>query len=157
VDLHLTLAFLGAVGESCARTAFDALPASTIRCLEIRLGAVVPMGSPRRANALCAKVERADSGNRSLAALLVRPRDLILEAAALPRETRTMRPHVTLARIRRKAGVEQRRSAIAWAEKIDLASIRVRLDRIGLYTAARDHSTHAYDIVDSRDLKERCR
>jgi 2'-5' RNA ligase len=151
-DLHLTLAFLGAVGESRARTAFNGLSATAIRCVEIRLGAVVPMGSPGRANALCAKVEPADTESRTIAEALTASRDSIFEAAALPRETRTMRPHVTLARIRRKADVEQRRRAIAWAEKNDLTSIRIRLDRIGLYAAARDRSTHAYDVVESRDL-----
>jgi 2'-5' RNA ligase len=76
----------------------------------------------------------------------------MLEAAVLPRETRIVKPHVTLARLRRKAGVEERQRAIAWAEENDLESIRILLDQICLYTAARDRSTRAYDIVERRDL-----
>lgn len=152
VDLHLTVAFLGAVGESRARAAFHVLPSQTLRCIEIRLGPVVPMGNPRLPSALSALVKRADREGRSVGEVLTAPRDAMLEAAALPRETRTMKPHVTLARLRRKAGAEERRRAIAWAEENDLASIRIGLDRIALYTAARDRSTHAYDIVERREL-----
>jgi 2'-5' RNA ligase len=77
---------------------------------------------------------------------------MMLEAAVLPRETRMMKPHVTLARLRRKAGAEERQRAIEWAEENDLASIRIELEQICLYTAARDRSTRAYDIVERRDL-----
>lgn len=151
-DLHLTVAFLGEVGEPRARAAYHGLPPAAIRHFAIRLGAVVPMGNPRRPSALSALVERADADGRSIAEVLAAPRDAILEAAALPTETRTMKPHVTLARLRRKASAEGEQRAFAWAEESDLASIRIGLDRIGLYTAALDRSARAYDIVESRDL-----
>ena len=89
---------------------------------------------------------------RSIAEMLTPPRDAILEAAALPLENRAMKPHVTLARLRRRAGAEERQRALTWAGACDLASTRVELDRIGLYTAALDRTERAYDIVESRDL-----
>ena len=152
VDLHLTVAFLGAVGESRARAAFDVLPPLALRRIEIRLGAVVPMGNPRRPSALSALVRPTDTDGRSIAEVLAAARDMMLEAAVLPRETRMMKPHVTLARLRRKAGAEERERAVAWAEEIDLESVRIGLAQICLYTAARDRSTRAYDIVERRDL-----
>jgi 2'-5' RNA ligase len=151
-DLHLTVAFLGDVGEARARAAFHGLAPAAIQSFEILMGPVVPMGNPRRPSALSALVERAGTEGRSVAEILTAPRDAILEAAALPIETRAMKPHVTLARLRRRAGVEERQRALTWAAACDLASTRVELDRIGLYTAARDRTERAYDIVESRDL-----
>jgi len=110
------------------------------------------MGNPRRPSALSALIERADTKDRSIAEILTAPRDAILEAAALPIETRAMKPHVTVARLRRRAGADERQRALIWAAACDLASTRIELDRVGLYTAARDRTERAYDIVESRDL-----
>ena len=151
-DLHLTVAFLGDVGEARARDAFQGLAPAALESVEILLGHVIPMGNPRRPSALSALVERADTKGRSIAETLTAPRDAILEAAALPIENRAMKPHVTLARLRRRAGAEERQRALTWAGACDLASTRVELDRIGLYTAALDRTERAYDIVESRDL-----
>jgi 2'-5' RNA ligase len=151
-DLHLTVAFLGDVGEARARAAFHGLAPAAIQSFEILMGPVVPMGNPRRPSALSALVERAGTEGRSVAEILTAPRDAILEAAALPIENRAMKPHVTLARLRRRAGADERQRALTWAAACDLASTRIELDRIGLYTAARDRTERAYDIVESRDL-----
>jgi len=152
-DLHLTVAFLGSVGEARARAAFDGLPRSGIQRFEIILGAVVPMGNPRRPSALSVLVERPEAKSRSIAELLTSPRDAMLDAADFSAEKRRMKPHVTIARLRRRAGAEDRAQACAWAEASDLGSTRIRLERIGLYTAARDRRSRAYDIVESRVLR----
>jgi 2'-5' RNA ligase len=152
-DLHLTVAFLGAVGEDRSRVAFDRLLQVAIQRFEISLGAVVPMGHPRRPSALSVLIEGSDGQGRSIAEALTAPRDAILEAAGLPTEKRTMKPHVTLARLRRRAGAEERQRAIDWAKRSDLTSTRIGLDRIGLYTAARDRRTRAYELVESMDLR----
>jgi 2'-5' RNA ligase len=146
------VAFLGDVGEARARDAFHGLAPAAIQSFEILLGPVVPMGNPRRPSALSALVERAGTEGRSIAEVLTPPRDAILEAAALPLETRAMKPHVTLARLRRRAGADERQGALTWAAACDVASTRIELNRIGLYTAARDRTERAYDIVESRDL-----
>ena len=151
-DLHLTVAFLGNIGEPRARAAFRSLSPSAISCCEVLLGVVAPMGNTRRPSALSALVESLDPGSRAIAETLEVSRDGILEAAELPLETREMKPHVTLARLRRRAEAEDRRRAVAWAETINLGSPRIRLDRIGLYTGARDRKTRAYDIVETRSL-----
>ena len=151
-DLHLTVAFLGHVGEARARAAFRGLPPTAIPRFEALLGATVAMGNPRHPSALCALVERVGVHGPSIAESLLGPRDGMLEAAGLPVETRAMKPHITLARLRRRAGANERRQAVAWADEINLTSTRISLDRVGLYTAARDRKERAYDIVESRDL-----
>lgn len=151
-DLHLTVAFLGNVGEHCARDAFQALAPAAIERFEILLGAVVAMGNPRRPSALSALVHPAEAEGRSIAELLAAPRDTMLDAADRPPETRAMKPHVTLARLRRKAGPQDRRRALAWAADCDLAWTRIGLDQVALYTGSRDRSSRAYDIVESRPL-----
>jgi 2'-5' RNA ligase len=151
-DLHLTVAFLGNVQEPCARTAFQALPPAAIGRFEILLGAVVAMGNARRPSALSALVLPAEDGEPSIADLLTAPRDTILEAANRPPESRDMKPHVTLARLRRKARPQERQRALAWAAGCNLSSIRISLDRIALYTGSREGDPRAYDILESRSL-----
>jgi len=154
-DLHLTVAFLGNVGERRARVAFQALAPAAIGRFEILLGAIVPMGNPRRPSALSALIDPTDSEGRSIAERLAPARDVILDAAGLPPETRAMKPHVTLARVRRTAVMQDRQRALAWASGRDLASVRIGLDRIALYTGSRDRSARAYDIAESRALGPR--
>jgi 2'-5' RNA ligase len=151
-DLHLTVAFLGNVEERCARAAFQALEPAAIGRFEILLSAVVPMGNPRRPSALSALIDPRDSEGRSIADLLAPARDVILDAAGLPPETRAMKPHVTLARVRRNSVARDRQRALAWAAECSLASVRIGLDRISLYTGSRDRSSRAYDIAESRPL-----
>ncbi len=155
VDLHLTVAFLGDVGERRASAAFQALSPSAIRRFEIRLGAVVPMGSLRRPSALSALAEPIGPEAESIVTELAAARDAMLEAAGLPSETRAMKPHVTLARLRRRAGRAERERAMAWAAATDLARPRISLDRIGLYTTARDRAARAYDILERRECLSR--
>lgn len=152
-DLHLTVAFLGNVGESRARAAFRALPPTAIRRFEILLGAIVAMGNPGHPSALSALVGQAAEEGPSIAERLVMPRDVILEAAGLPADPREMKPHITLARLRRKADATQRRRALAWAEEADLEVTRIGIDQVCLYTAARDRKARAYDIVERHDLR----
>ena len=151
-DLHLTVAFLGNVGEPRARAAFKALAPAAIERFEILLGAVVAMGNPRSPSALSALVYPAEAEGRLIAELLTAPRDTMLDAADLPPEQRAMKPHVTLARLQRKADAQHRQRALAWAADCDLASIRIGLDRIALYTGSGDRSVRAYDIVESRSF-----
>lgn len=148
-DLHLTIAFLGGIEEPRARAAFAESSRAATPPVAIVLGAVVPMGNPRRPSALAARVEAAGPERRSFSHRLAASRDAILAAAKLPREERAMKPHVTLARLRRRATSEERRRALAWATKCDLTSVRFELDRVALYTTARDPRTRVYDIIET--------
>ena len=112
-DLHATVAFLGAVGVSRARRAFDALRDEAIPAREITLGRIVPMGPPKRWSPLSAEVFDAGEARPALADLLTGPRDRGLAAAEGPAENRPMRPHVTVGRVRRRARGAERKAGLA--------------------------------------------
>jgi 2'-5' RNA ligase len=151
-DLHLTIAFLGAVDASRAHAAFAALGREASPACDLVRGRVVPMGASRRPSALSALAELADPADGSLAARLVPVRDAILEAAALPGEGRDPLPHVTLARVTRRARAAERRAALDWVRSCDLRSAIVRVDRVALYTRAADRTARLFDRADEREL-----
>ena len=144
-DLHLTLAFLGAVAEAAARSAFAAAHALPLTRSEVALGPVVPMGSRQRFTALSARLSH---GEGPLAAAMTAVRDQVCDAAGARRETRPALPHLTLARPARRATREQRAHALAWAEGLDLGAPRVRVEAVALYTWAANRRERLFTIVD---------
>jgi 2'-5' RNA ligase len=152
-DLHATVAFLGAVGESRARRAFDALRGEPIPRREVLLGRIVPMGPPRRWSALSAEVFDAHERSPSIAELLEGPRDRGRAAADVPPEGRPMRPHVTLGRVRRRSGPAARKAGLAWARSAGQIGATVVVDRLALYTRAKEADARTYAIVDARPLE----
>ena len=151
-DLHATVAFLGAVGASRARRAFDALRDERIPPREIVLGRIVPMGPPKRWSALSAEVFDAGEATPGLADLLTGPRDRGLAAADVPAENRPMRPHVTLGRVRRRARGSERKSGLAWSQAVGEIGATVLVDRLALYTRAPSEAAQTFTIVEERPL-----
>jgi len=134
-DVHLTLSFLGGCGEVAAERALvaldEALRAKPIAGIDVSLGAVVPMGPKPEYSALSALLARGrEPAEQCIAAL----RDVVSEAALGRREKRAPKPHVTLARPRRRATEAQRHAGLSWAAGLDLSAIQARLSRIALYT-----------------------
>jgi RNA 2',3'-cyclic 3'-phosphodiesterase len=153
-DVHLTLAFLGGVGEAGAERALAALDQGLARAplaaLEISLGEVVPMGGSRRHySALSALLA---SGRAEATAALAALRDPLTEAAGGRRDTRPSKPHVTLARPMGRAGAEGRTDGLAWAASLDLGGVTARLDRIALYTWSESRRERLFRIVAERRL-----
>jgi 2'-5' RNA ligase len=152
-DVHLTLAFLGGVGEVAAQRALAALDErmskTPLPSLDVSLGEVVPMGSPRRYSALSALL---GDGRMDASAFLTAHRDLLTETAAGRREKRSAKPHVTLARPRGRATEDDRAAGIAWGASLDLSHVRARLDRIALYTWSENRHERMFRIVAERRL-----
>lgn len=145
-DLHLTVAFLGAVSEDAARAGWDALRWG-LPPREVTLGALVPMGSPRRPSAFAALLV---DGRAEVEAAIGLAREPCFAAAGSRREERPPKAHLTLARPARGASDLERRDAERWAAAIDLGRPAVRLDRIALYTSSEDRSlpgTPRYRVV----------
>lgn len=149
-DLHCTLAFLGSVDAEAAKRSWlhtvalaDAAP--------VRGGftGVRPLGSPRKPSALSAIV---GEGEAALSAMTMEVRATCLEAAGAPEDTRPPLPHMTLARIQRRASGAERREAIRWAEGIDLESARFTVSAVALYTWSEDRQTRLFQIVEARSL-----
>ena len=152
-DVHLTLAFLGGCGESAATAAVAALDEQLRRAeytpMEISLGPVVPMGARRAYSALSALLgEGRDRTAEYLAAL----RDPLCAAASAKLDDRTPKPHVTLARPLRKASSTQRGAGLLWAAELTLDTVRLKLDRIALYTWNEPRTEQQFRIVTERAL-----
>jgi 2'-5' RNA ligase len=148
-DLHATIAFLGASGETLAVRAFEALPDALGPAVSVHLGAVVPMGRPSAYSALSALVSE---GRAALEERMTAWRDRILEATGFARESRPMKAHVTLARPSRRASAADRAAGLAWASSVDLHGLEVRLDRIALYTWDDARTERLFRIVCARPL-----
>lgn len=148
-DLHLTVAFLGAVDETRAHAAFArALPLPLAPC-DATLGDVVPLGNPRKPSALSARVV---AGEAEIARAMTAVRDAICDAAGAPREQRPALPHLTLARIGRTASRSERAEALRWAASLALGEPRVEITRVALYTWSAERSTRQFRSVASEPL-----
>lgn len=136
-DLHLTLAFLGPVGAERAGSAFDRLDVAALSRVDVSFGNVVVMGDPGKGTALAAELT---DGGQTLTQQMRRDRDRLLAAAGARPEGREPLPHLTVARIGRRATPAARRAALTWAAALDLRGLGSSADRIALYTWSADRS-----------------
>ena len=152
-DIHLTLAFLGGCGREGADRALVALDSILEQTrwppIDASLGEVVPMGSSRAYSALSVLL---DGGRNEAARCITALRDGLTEAATGRREKRPAKPHITIARPKRRASSEARAAGLAWAARVDLHSVRARLDRVALYTWSDDRRERLFRIVTERRL-----
>ena len=150
IDRHMTLAFLGAVTESQAHKAFALASVWPVRRGHITLGPVRPMGNPQRFTALSALVI---DDTPELRNIMFDLRARMLEAAKRPAETRPVLPHVTLARLHRRATREQRAEALRWADGLDLGQPVLPLSRIALYTWHPTRESQLFRIADESSIR----
>lgn len=153
-DLHLTLAFLGGSGEAAALRALAVLDAelqrSKLAGFRISLGAVAPFGGSRRDyTALSALLV---DGRDAVARCITELGGLLCETAIGRRPSRPAKPHVTLARPRRRATDADRASGLEWATALDLTSVRQTLGRVALYTWDETRRERLFRIVAERTL-----
>lgn len=142
-DLHVTVAFLGPVDEARARAAYAAMN-WPLAPRDISFGEVVPMGPVRRFSALSALLVE---GRKEVEAAMGRARGAAFAAAGIEGERRPPLAHLTLARPQRRTSDRDREAALAWARRIDLSGLGVRLEGIALYTWARDRTERLFQIV----------
>ncbi len=150
VDLHCTLVFLGPVTEDDARRAWSYVPdLVSSGAVAGSFAEVKPLGNPRKPSALSAMI--AD-GRAPLANMIDRARAPLLEAVGAPLDGRPALPHMTLARIQRRASSAERKAALRWAESIELADASFVTSSLGLYTWADDRRERLFQIVDEHLL-----
>lgn len=149
-DLHVTLSFLGSVQEAEARNAWALIESfESFAPVEGSFEGVRPLGHPRKPSALSAIV--AD-GWDPLAQMIGQARGPLLEAAGGPPDDRPPLPHMTLARIQRRAQAAERREALRWAESIDLGAASFEVASVALYTWALDRQERLFRIVEQHGL-----
>jgi 2'-5' RNA ligase len=148
-DLHITVAFLGQVEEERARRAFAHASSWPTQSISARLGAVVPMGRAGHPSAFSALLSE---GELETSAGIAAVRDLMADAAQVPREARAVVPHVTVARPKRSAGAAEHRQAAAWARTLALGAPPVSLSAMALYTWAERRAERLFRVVDTYSL-----
>lgn len=129
-DLHVTVAFLGAVDRATALAAWAAADWSPEPALQASSGRRATFGPRNRPSAFGLEFE---DPRCELRAFIGRWRDRLRAAADLPPEQRVVRPHVTLGRPPRRGGdTIGVREWLASGHGIAV----VTLDRVALYTRA---------------------
>ena len=145
-DLHVTLSFLGSIQESDARKAWDRIGEfASFRRVTGSFSGVEPLGNPRKPSALSAVV---DTGREPLSEMIAEARAPLLSAAGAPEDTRPPLPHMTLARIQRRANRAERREALRWAQGLDLHEVTFTVPSVALYTWADDRRERLFKIVE---------
>lgn len=148
-DLHLTLAFLGPVGEDKARRAWSIAESAPPKAVDVTFGEVKPFGRPSKPSAFSLTITR---GRPMLCDALRGLGDEVREAAGLEPERREPRPHITVARPHRKASKEVRDAGIAWARGAAIPQTSLRLDKLALYTWSDDRKRVLFRKVALLDL-----
>ena len=151
-DLHLSVAFLGAVGEEQARAAFRHTGRWKRGPIEASLGAIVPLGKSSKYGAL---VGLLSDGNSQAIQLIktLRPH-MLREAGVSPQEGEPL-PHITVMRAKRRAPRVQRQAGLEWARQLDLTGVPLVLRKMALYTWREDRSVRRYRRVDTWELEPR--
>jgi 2'-5' RNA ligase len=150
-DLHVTLGFLGAVQENLALRAWERIgDFRRFRPVEGSFTGVEPLGHPRKPSALSAIVDR---GRKELSEMIAEARAPLLKTAGAPEDDRPPLPHMTLARIQRRASSAERREALAWAKAIDLDAVTFHAASVALYTWSNDRQERLFQIVEQLELE----
>ncbi len=151
-DLHATVAFLGPCGAERARQAWSQIEGAELASFDVTLGGLKALGNPRRPSALSVVVQE---GFERAAELIGALRAPMIEAAGARPDPRAPLPHITVARIGRKATGRQRHDALAWVEGKAPVGAAVTMDRICLYTWAEDRRIRQFREVEQRPLDGR--
>jgi 2'-5' RNA ligase len=149
-DFHVTLGFLGSVQEPEARQAWSQIGSfSSFRSVSGSFDRVQALGHPRKPSALSAIV---DEGREAMTDMIAEARGPLLAAADAPPDDRAPLPHMTLARVQRRAQSAERQEALRWAEAIDLRGISFTAASVALYTWALDRQERLFRIVEQHAL-----
>jgi 2'-5' RNA ligase len=149
-DLHITLGFLGAVQVSDARKAWDQIgEVASFQEVKGSFSGVEPLGHPRKPSALAAMVE---TGRDALSEMIAQARDPLLRAAGAREDSRPPLPHMTLARIQRRASAVERGEALRWAQSIHLRGVTFTAAAVALYTWADDRQERLFQIVERHEF-----
>ena len=149
-DLHVTVAFLGAVDDASARAAFELARDFPLAARTVQLGPVEALGSKRRPSAFSALLVQ---GRAEVEQAIGAARGPLLQRAGAREDTRPPLAHVTLARPERRASDLQRKAALRWARGLDLAAPRCELTRVALYTWNEDRRAALFQIAGELPLR----
>lgn len=133
-DLHVTVAFLGAVGEQRALRAWARFGNERVPALRTTVTRRAVFGPPRRPSALGLELD-GENSEAPLPRFIAEWRDALRDAAGLDADPRPIRAHVTLARPPRRTDAQWERALAEWLHRPAI-NTAAYLDRIALYTRA---------------------
>ncbi len=144
-NLHITLRFVGEIAEAAAEDLDSALSAMTTPPFEVALAGVGCFGDDAGVTALWAGVEASET------LTILRGRcESAARRAGLKPDTRTWKPHVTLAYL---SGAQPARVA-AWTRTHNLLRIPpFAVERFGLYSSWRTRAGSVYRLERSYSLR----
>lgn len=93
-----------------------------------------------------------DQGSEAFVEMIEEARGPLLEAADAPPDDRLPLPHMTIARIQRRAHATERGQAVRWAEGLDVRGASFSSASVALFTWATDRAERLFQIVEHRDL-----
>jgi len=142
-DLHMTVAYLGKIGEAAANEAFDSLAGMAAPPIEATLESMEVLGG-----AIALSPTDGNDASKTLMGSIKEP--LELEAGRQPDE-RQPRPHVTVATTSGTAA-KRREAAAQWAEGASPTPAPVKLDTLGLYVRNDGPGKPAFKLIRSKKL-----
>lgn len=148
-DLHLTVAFLGAVKAPAAERAFALASLWPTAPTLARLGSIRAFGPKHRFSALSVVLTE---GRVEIEAGMAACTNAMRAAAGLAAQTRPPVAHMTIARPQRRASDDERARALSWARALPTAGWTLRIDELALYTWAEDRSARLFQVKRVRRL-----
>jgi len=148
-DLHLTVAFLGGVGETAAQAAWQLTKGIHDGPFRPSTGSLSSFGNPRRPSAYGLEL---GPGGEAVRGFIRAWRNRLRRAAGVEEEQRDVRPHVTLARPPRSAGAALRKRADRWLARDTPAATVLELQEIALYTREPELRDRRFRRVEQRSL-----
>ena len=144
-DLHLTVAFLGQVSKKNALEAWVSAREHPPPQTPITFAGLKPFGPVRRRSVLSLVL---DEGRESLTQYIGRHRDCWVTSAGGRLDKRAPLPHITVARIPRRADDDYRKACISAAASIDLPDVSIYVEDLVLYTWAKDRTKKLFRKVE---------
>jgi 2'-5' RNA ligase len=149
-DMHLTVAFLGAMPEKLAPRLVKWLEKVDFEPFRFSTGQLLALPSAERCSAVSFALQE---GRVQAAQLIADWRDECCQLAEVPPDTRPPLPHITVARPDRRAGADAQRAAVEWAKATRMHANGV-FDRIALYTWSQDRRRRQFRIVAEKSMRK---
>ena len=149
LDLHMTLAFLGAMDPQKEEAVIKTMAQIQYSPFEFTFSGVLALPNAKRCSALALSF---GEGQTEASNLIAQWRGPLIETAEARPDDRPPLPHVTIARPIRKHGATAREAALNWAEKLQPPTCRFNAESIALYTWSEDRSRNLFRMVHQQPL-----
>ncbi len=153
-DLHMTVAFLGAISERKARECFAWAILQGVPPVRGSLGAPIPLGSRPPASAFARPFLNGEKEAKAVLKTLAPP---LLEQAGRPPETREPLPHITVLRAQRSASVATQQQILPWLTEQNWEEDAVSLTCFGLFGWTPERSVRRYQLIEHIRLDDTLR